>query len=162
MDALLGYGSSSDSEADQSRGFDSAPPLQSTQQAQGALPQPSHDAQPPKPASSGLKLPSASELFGSPSSQALKTTPVGLRAAGGAVQKRQQPGGLRAGQPQQPKVQQLAAGVRAKRGGSGALVPPQLRGRANVVTEDLDRLFTRKAQSPQQGATAAAAPAQQQ
>lgn len=67
MEALQGYGSSSDSEDGHSRGFDSAPPLQSTQRAQGALPQPGHDAQPPKPATSGLKLPSANDLFGSPS-----------------------------------------------------------------------------------------------
>jgi hypothetical protein len=67
MDALQGYGSSSDSEADQSHGLDNALPLQSTQRAQGALPQPAHDAQAPKPVSSDLKLPSANDLFGSPS-----------------------------------------------------------------------------------------------
>ena len=58
---------------------------------------------------------------------------MGLRATGGAVQKRHQPGGLRAGQPQQPKAQQLAVGVRPKRGGSGQLVPPQLRGRCQLL-----------------------------
>lgn len=75
MDALQGYGSSSDSDGGQVRGVDSAPPLQSAPRAQGAMPQPRHDAQPPKPATSGLKLPSANDLFGSPS-QAVKYAAV--------------------------------------------------------------------------------------
>lgn len=160
MDALQGYGSSSDSEQEPSQpDSGAARQPQAEQAAQQSLRQPTSRIAPapqPQAAVGVMNLPSAADLFGGAGSS-VSTTPAGLRAAGGAVHKRQQPHGLRPGQQQPPKAQKGPAGGRPSRGGAGALVPPQLRGRANVVTEDLDRLFTKKAKSPPSAAAPSSA-----
>jgi hypothetical protein len=64
MDALQGYGSSSDSEADKPGGAGDASPVQPQGGARGAPPQTSGNAG--NPATSGIVLPSAADLFAAP------------------------------------------------------------------------------------------------
>ncbi|KAF6255825.1 hypothetical protein COO60DRAFT_1532990 [Scenedesmus sp. NREL 46B-D3] len=54
---------------------------------------------------------------------------------------------------------EAAATRRAAQPAAAALLPPQLRGRSNVVTEDLDKLFARRPVGGSTAGTAGAAPA---
>mmetsp|Transcript_1427 Transcript_1427/g.4258 ORF Transcript_1427/g.4258 Transcript_1427/m.4258 type:complete len:153 (+) Transcript_1427:354-812(+) len=57
--------------------------------------------------------------------------------------KRPSPSGQRAGQPPPPKAVRGST-LRRTPPQKGVLLPPQLRGRANVVTEDLERMGHKK------------------
>jgi hypothetical protein len=93
-----------------------------------------------------LGLPSAAELFGD--AQPATAAPAAPMHASSLGAKRGKPdsrGPLPNPLASQPKVQRSggAASVASGRPPPGVLVPPQVRGRANVATEDLASMFTK-------------------
>lgn len=94
-----------------------------------------------------LKLPDASQLFASFDS--VKESAV-MNVLGGAFnsKKRSDVNGSANVPPKKiPKGSLMPIRITPDTAG-GSLLPPQIRGRSNIATEDLDKLFTRKSKMP--------------
>eukprot|EP00195_Chlamydomonas_chlamydogama_P007949 CAMPEP_0202897540 /NCGR_PEP_ID=MMETSP1392-20130828/6277_1 /ASSEMBLY_ACC=CAM_ASM_000868 /TAXON_ID=225041 /ORGANISM="Chlamydomonas chlamydogama, Strain SAG 11-48b" /LENGTH=174 /DNA_ID=CAMNT_0049583213 /DNA_START=32 /DNA_END=556 /DNA_ORIENTATION=- len=171
MDALMAYGASSDDDSSEQE----AEPQKQSDTSKEALNTKQNDRAPAtinadrKTTSPALKLPSAAELLDAgpgyilppPDLDDIVTSTSSPPYAGGkrhlprpqGVAPGQGPAKIaKGGSPQQQGPHTRSSS------GSSALLPPQLRGRSNVVTEDLDRLFTKR-KAPG-AATGAGSPAQ--
>lgn len=140
MEGLLAYGES-DSESEQpstsvTEPKQSTPALSTSASIAAGAPQSSSKLKPT------VELPSAASLLGGASSSGL-----GLSSLTGAKRRHSQvTKAMTSGS--QSKVTRPPAGsgtaFQRQRSTAQMLLPPQLRGRSNVVTEDLDRLFTKR------------------
>ncbi|KAL6613832.1 hypothetical protein ACP70R_036102 [Stipagrostis hirtigluma subsp. patula] len=164
--SLVAYDASSDEEdageppsaatapAASSIGPQPRPPSPST--SVGAAPQPA----PPPPAPTqnvaptsssnvllptpSLDLPDVADLFAPPSVQSLQSTrPTDYMSRENASRKRESNGSaFHDSRSKFPRTQSQPRGARSAAGNT--LIPPQLRGRSNVVTEDMSKLFVAK------------------
>ncbi|KAJ6346707.1 hypothetical protein OIU76_003396 [Salix suchowensis] len=105
----------------------------------------------PSPLPSISKLPDASKLLNSPTfglsgNGSDHASQVSAAMAENASRKRE----LNVGSSRSGKVSRgnLAASRNVPDTGGGLLVPPQLKGRSNVVTEDIGKLFVRRHAEP--------------
>uniref|UniRef100_A0A383V561 Uncharacterized protein n=1 Tax=Tetradesmus obliquus TaxID=3088 RepID=A0A383V561_TETOB len=154
MDLLGGYGSDSDD--------DDRPVEQRAVSSAGtaaATPTGSVPAVSPAAAPAVLFNPFADDVPGQPPAGNAKQ-----QLSGGAKRPFTSVTGhsLRAGASSLPKASRQAPAARpAAKPAAAALLPPQLKGRSNVVTEDIDRLFLKRqpGSSPAGAAGAASAPA---
>ncbi|KAF8056830.1 sdr42e1 [Scenedesmus sp. PABB004] len=128
MDLLAGYGSGSESDSEEG-----APPSAAQQHQQRA-------AAPPAAAPPAQRLPNpfADDEPAAGGARAGGPSPPGKRPFK-AVVGHSLPAGAAASKAAKPGPAAKPGGGRAR----GGFVPPQLAGRSNVVTEDLDKLFTR-------------------
>ncbi|KAG0600020.1 hypothetical protein M758_11G001100 [Ceratodon purpureus] len=132
MDMLLDYASDDDDDAHPSPVVASSSPVNSL-----LVPFTTPIAAPLPPPAPSL-LPSAAQLFDAPASTTAASSSPSL------PRKRPQVNGS-AHPSHQPKVARSTSSSARTPPGS-TLVPPQLRGRSNVATEDLDKLFVQRQQ----------------
>ncbi|XP_062231125.1 proline-rich receptor-like protein kinase PERK5 [Phragmites australis] len=87
-----------------------------------------------------LDLPDVADLFAPPSLQSLQSRATGHSSRENASRKRESNGStFNDSCSKFPRMQSLPHGSRSAAGNT--LIPPQLRGRSNVVTEDMSKLF---------------------
>uniref|UniRef100_A0A0A9D515 Uncharacterized protein n=1 Tax=Arundo donax TaxID=35708 RepID=A0A0A9D515_ARUDO len=92
---------------------------------------------------SSLDLPDVADLFAPPSLQSLQSRATDHSSRENASRKRESNGSaFNDSRGKFPRMQSQPRGARSAAGNS--LVPPQLRGRSNVVTEDMSKLFVAK------------------
>ncbi|KAM6595120.1 hypothetical protein CsatA_002823 [Cannabis sativa] len=119
-------------------------------QPQGPQPRPNHNqfTEPSeKPEPEIVKLPDASELLNS--SEFSYSSLSGQSASSSSSSRKRDPVGLASSLPRSkvPKGS-LSHSKSVPDTVGGILVPPQLRGRSNVVTEDINKLFVKKQVEP--------------
>ncbi|KAJ6414411.1 hypothetical protein OIU84_003414 [Salix udensis] len=124
---------------------------QISQLSWASLPKPKQQVAGPSPLPSISKLPDASKLLNSPEvglsgSGSDHASRVSAAMAENASRKRE----LNVGSSRSGKVSRgnLVATRNVPDTGGGLLVPPQLKGRSNVVTEDIGKLFVRRHAEP--------------
>eukprot|EP00850_Spirogloea_muscicola_P001915 SM000007S20875 [mRNA] locus=s7:734782:735904:+ [translate_table: standard] len=142
--ALVDYGPGSDSEPDEDGAGGVAPPgprpPPAAQRLRPTASTPAAPAAPPAPPSApAVVLPDAATLLG-PQEHVYQSQQQS--------RKRGEPNGRSAAAHQLSKLPrgQLLPPRGAPGAMQGLLLPPQLRGRSNVATEDLDKLFVRRPQ----------------
>ncbi|KAL6853457.1 hypothetical protein ACP4OV_019486 [Aristida adscensionis] len=90
-----------------------------------------------------LDLPDVADLFASPSLQSLESRSTDYSSRENASRKREPNGSaVRDSRSKFPRTQSQPPVARSAAGNT--LTPPQLRGRSNVVTEDMSKLFVAK------------------
>ncbi|XP_062208038.1 vegetative cell wall protein gp1-like [Phragmites australis] len=90
-----------------------------------------------------LDLPDVADLFAPPSLQSLQPRASDHSSRDDASRKRESNGSaFHDSRSKFPRMQSQPRGARSAAGNT--LVPPQLRGRSNVVTEDMSKLFVAK------------------
>ncbi|XVF40836.1 hypothetical protein PTKIN_Ptkin01aG0148300 [Pterospermum kingtungense] len=151
--SLVDYASSSDDDVSDS---EQEPPKQRYEAPPAPQPSPPRPPSPPKTLASGSsstleKLPDASVLLNSPTvslrSSNDHASVVAAAMAESASRKRDSKGLSCSGSvaPPLPKAKLPRATLPHSKSvpdtGGGILVPPQLKGRSNVVTEDISKLF---------------------
>lgn len=145
MLGLVDYGSDSDAEEQQQGGGQGVVTLVGGEAP--AAPQPAAGAQRDSLAASqpaAPRLPGAAQLFGEAPAAAQPMQQSRTGAKRGTPDSRAPLPNPLASQPKVPR-RGGAASAASGRPPPGVLLPPQLRGRANVATEDLSSMFTKDA-----------------